>query len=265
MEVLRETRNRLIPPNFRSLLQEELVDRCRRNPNYSLRSFARSLKVEPSALSQMINGKRPITEKMKLRLGSALGIGTDQLSKIPNSDIAAVASLKNNTEVQKLTLDTFATISDWYHYAILELTHVIGFQSDPQWISQRLGITKSEVNIALERLLRLELLKKDAKGKWIDASENGELTQLTSAQTSDAARKYQTQLLELSKHAVQEVPLSQRNHTSVTLCFDPGDMSKAIARITEFRRAFARDFQPKKAKEVYQLQISLFPLTKSKG
>lgn len=260
MDLIREKKRRMTAPNFRSLLQETLVERCRHNPNYSLRSFARSLQVEPSALSQMINGKRPITEKMKLRLGSALGLSVEQLKRLPTSeDIDAVRAAP---EFQQMTLDAFAVISDWYHYAILELTYVDGFKSDALWISQRLGITKSEANIAIERLLRLGLMKKDAKGRWIDASENGEITHLTPEVSSDAARKYQCQLLEISKRTVQEVPLSKRNHTSATMCFDPEDLKVAIDAITKFRRNFARDFQPKKAKDVYQLQISFFPLTK---
>ena len=260
-----ETRHkRLTATNFRQHLQEELVERCRNNPNYSLRSFARSLKVEPSALSQMLNGKRPITEKMKFRLGSALGLSVTHLTNLPASKPAGVTAVENSP--QQLALDTFAIISDWYHFAMLELTYVEGFKADSTWISRRLGITKSEVNIAFERLKRLKLLKQDKDGRWVDASENGELTHLNPNMTSDAARKYQCQLLELSKRAVQEVALELRNHTSATLCFDPDDLPSAIERITDFRRSFARDFQPKpkKAKEVYQLQISLFPLTQPK-
>lgn len=263
MEVVSVKGKRIQARNFKQLLQEELVARCRNNPNYSLRSFARALQIEPSALSQMINGKRPITEKMKLRLGAALGLSTDQIRKLPASEDMS-SGKASEIHFQQLALDTFAVISDWYHYAILELTYLDDFQTDAQWISQRLGITKSEVNIAVERLLRMQLLKKTPKGKWIDASENGELTHLTPSETSDAARKYQCQLLELSKKAVQEVPLAKRNHTSATLCFDPEDLQLAIAKIAEFRRSFARELQPKKAKDVYQLQISFFPLTKQK-
>jgi len=255
-------RKRLSAPSFRQLLQTELVDRCRSNPNYSLRSFARSLKVEPSSLSQMINGKRTITNKMKLRLGSALGLSVDQISRIPVS--AEDMTAKSIPEFQQILLDNFAMISDWYHYAILELTYVQGFKSDAAWISHRLGITRSEANIAVERLLRLGLLKKNTKDQWVDTSENGELTHLTPAETSDAARKYQSQLLELSKRAIQEVPLQKRNHTSATMCFDNDDLGIAIEAIAKFRKSFAREFQPEKAKDVYQLQISFFPLTKQK-
>lgn len=259
METLKVKRKKIVAANFRQLLQAELTERCRLNPSYSLRSFARSLNVEPSSLSQMINGKRPITAKMKLRLGAALGLNTEQIRRLPSED------LPEEREPKNLTLDTFAAIADWYHYAILELTHVDGFQPNVAWIAQRLGITRTETNIAVERLFNLQLLKKTSQGQWLDTSDNGELTHLTPRQTSDAARTYQCQLLELSKKTVQEVPLDRRNHTSATFCFDPEDLPQAAQRITEFRRAFAREFKPKKSKEVFQIQISFFPLTKLKG
>lgn len=245
---------------FQILLQEELVQRCRKNPGYSLRAFARSLQVEPSALSQMINGKRPITENMKLRLGSALGLKIHELEKIPTTGTELI-----DNGYQKLELDTFAFISDWYHYAILELTYVKGFNADPAWICKRLGITKSECTIAVKRLLRLGLLEETPEGSLRDVSENGELTSLHPTMTSGAARNYQIQLLELSKKSVENDPLEIRNHTSATFCFDVADLEKAVEAIAKFRRKFAKDFQPKnEGNEVYQIQISLFPLTKQK-
>lgn len=243
---------------FQTLLQEELVQRCRKNPGYSLRAFARSLNVEPSALSQMINGKRPITESMKLRLGSALGLKVHELEKIPTSDSESAAP-----EYQTLELDTFAFISDWYHYAILELTYVEGFNSDPAWMSKRLGITKAECGIAIKRLLRLGLLEEAEDGVLKDISQNGELTSLHPSMSSGASRNYQVQLLDLSKRSVVNDPLEVRNHTSATFCFDSDDLEKAVEKITKFRRSFAKEFQPKnKGNEVYQIQISFFPLTK---
>lgn len=254
----------LKPTNFRGVLQDELLKRCRANPNYSLRSFARSLKIEASALSQIINRKRPLTEKMKLRLGSALGLSIHQLERLP-IDESASRGRAIPRAYQQISHDTFAVIGEWYHYAILELTYVVGFQSDAGWIARKLGITKSEANIAIERLFRLELLKEKPNGTWFDASADGELSHLDPNVSSTAGRRYQIELLELSKRAVQEVDLKERNHTSATLCFDTDDMKDAIEAIAKFRRKFAQEFQPRqKAKAVYQLQISFFPLSKTK-
>lgn len=247
--------------DFRSLLQHELTARCRKNPNYSLRSFARALQVEPSALSQIINGKRPLTQKMRLRLGTALGLSLHEIDEFPITKKES-ADDRHTLKYQQMNLDAFAVISDWYHYAILELTYVDGFKPDPSWISKRLGITKSEANIAVERLFRMGLLKKLKNGQWADASENGVLSHLQPSLTSSGAKKYQKQLLELSVRSLLEDPIQQRNHTSATFCFDTDDLPRAIEEISKFRRKFAAEFQPKKkAKQVYQLQISFFPLS----
>ena len=45
--------------------------------------------------------------------------------------------------------------SFFLHQAILELTQVKGFQIDSRWIARRPGISVDEVNVALQRLLRL--------------------------------------------------------------------------------------------------------------
>ena len=62
-------------------LQNKL--RCRyieiqnRNPAYSLRSFSRKLQINPSALCEILKGKRRVSRKMAERL--LLQIGTDHL------------------------------------------------------------------------------------------------------------------------------------------------------------------------------------------
>lgn len=214
--------------------------------------------VEPSALSQMINGKRPITPRMATRIGSALGLPSEKIAKLSNS------RKNSDREFQQITLDTFAAISDWYHYAILELTYTRSFKPDLSWIARRLGITKSEANIATERLTRLGLLGEDENGKWLDQSENGQLTHLAKNISSSATKKYQSQLLELSKKSIYEVDLQKRNHTSMTLKFKDEDMAAAVEAIAKFRRGFEKKFGvSSEADEVYQLQISLFPLTKN--
>ena len=61
-------------------------------------------------------------------------------------------------ETTIVDLDTFAVISDWYHYAILSLLEVTDARLDPRWISKRLGINRLEARLAIERLKRLSLI-----------------------------------------------------------------------------------------------------------
>ncbi len=248
--------------NFKFFLQQELVERCRKNPRYSLRAFAKALGVGAAALSDMLNGKRSITGKSIEKIGLALGLSLKEIDRFKS-----VESLNEEwprspaIRFQQITLDTFALISDWYHYAILELLKVDGFQPSAAWIAKALGITKTEVNVALERLERLHLLERHADGHWEDVSE-GFSTSIEEGLTSAAARKLQKQILAQSVDALEKVPIELRNHTAMTMAIDPADLPFAVAKIAQFRRGLCALLEKnKKPKDVYHLSISLFPST----
>ena len=52
-----------MPQGLRPFLKMELDSRIKKNPSYSLRSFAKSLNISHAALSQILNGKRNLTKK----------------------------------------------------------------------------------------------------------------------------------------------------------------------------------------------------------
>lgn len=244
--------------DFRIHLQRELVARCQKNPKYSLRAFAKALGIGSSALSDILNNRRNLTEQMKVRLGFALGLTMDQLQKF-NSVNGTIA---DHVEFQQIQLDTYAIISDWYHYAILELIRVKDFKADAKWIANALGITKSEVNFAVERLQRVGLLRVSDSGVWEDATVNGFATNINGQMTSSSAKKLQKQVLEKSIEALMQVPIEKRNHTSLTFAMNPKDLAWTAEEIKKFRRSIVlkleRNTQPT---QVYQMSISLFPVT----
>src|SRR4051812_32096491 len=106
--------------DFRLFLQEELVRRCKKNPRFSVRAFAKLLGVENSALSKILGGKRALTPKMVSRLGEKLGLAPHEISRFSIVPMAQENDF-TNANFQQLTLDQFSVISDWYHYAIHEL------------------------------------------------------------------------------------------------------------------------------------------------
>lgn len=128
--------------DFQSYLRTELTQRCRANAAYSLRAFARDLDVEPSALSKILSGKRAITHEMKTRFGKKLKLTRQQLNVLRCAKSVSMAedaadfgessaSSSGSAGLYRLMAeDSFRILSDWYHYAILELTKVDHFRSD---------------------------------------------------------------------------------------------------------------------------------------
>lgn len=240
---------------FLEYLKAELFQRGRRNKNYSLRSFAKSLDISPSSLSAIINGKRPLTNKMVRRL-------CEQLKVSPQRFISS-----SDERYSKVDLDSFSLISDWYYFAILELIKLKDFNSSIESIAERIGLECSQVKIAIDRLVRLGL---------IGISENGEISDQSTGFTTNigkeiedrALREYQKQILEKSLTALEDVPIENRNHTSMTFAVSKEDLEEGKKIIKKFRRDLGIFFQRKGARaavydEVYQLSVSLFPLTQN--
>lgn len=248
------------PQSFRLFLQNELLNRCRKNPGYSLRSFARILQISPSSLSRILNGERIASPAMKAKLRRRLSIDPQTFSQL-SDDVSSNAEQKRTADFQQLAMDTFNAIADWYHYAILELTNVKGFESNPRWIAKTLGITISEANAAIERLQRLGMLVSTEDGRWINRSGNN--TNADGDITASACRKLQRQVLEMALKALEEVPVTDRDQSSMTLAIKRERMPEAIEKITQFRREFTQFLEQDSERDaVFQLGISFYPLTR---
>jgi uncharacterized protein (TIGR02147 family) len=248
--------------DFKSLLQEELLVRCRKNPSYSLRSFAKYLDISHSALTEMLNGKRKITPKSMEKLGLVLGLSIEEIVNFQKTIRENQSeNLKQKASYQQLTIDQFAIISDWTHYAILELIKIKNFPHTAHHIAKALGITKSESNIAIERLQRIGLLECNDEGKFFEIN-NGFATNISGNLTSAGSKKLQKQILEQSIQALMTLPIEERNHTSMTMAIDPKLLPEAILRIRKFRRELSEFLETEgNPSEVYQFSLSLFPIT----
>jgi DNA-binding transcriptional regulator YdaS (Cro superfamily) len=108
------------------LLESELARRRARNPRYSLRAFAGRLRIDHSTLSQWMRGRRTLTPR-----------GLAQIRRL-----------------------------DLHDFAILDLVRRHDFRPDSRWIAAQLRVGVDETNVALQRLLRLNLLTMDAADRW---------------------------------------------------------------------------------------------------
>lgn len=219
--------------DFRLFLQNELVKRCSRSKGYSLRAFARQLQISPSALSRILNGKRLMSSSMKLHLGTRLGLDPETLSQFTIGD-RVLKTLYFN----QVTFDSFNVISEWYHFAILELTYLKGFKSNSVWIAKKLGISVSEANAAVERLFRLKMLGTNAQGKWFNQSGNNSF--ITDDMRDSAYRNLQKKILEQALNAMDEISIEKRNQSAMTFAIHTKRLPQAISEIKKFRRKMSK-------------------------
>lgn len=247
-------------------LQEELLKRCERNPRYSLRAFAKSLQLHPATLSHILGGRRPITRKLLKKLGTALELSPDTLQEFEahlsfrRSKRAAQADARSREDFYPLANDVFRVVSDWYHFALLELIKVKGFQPKPAWIARTLGVTVNEVNIAVERLQRIGLLEiRDGQWKAVFRRTSSEAI---GTATTGARRKFQRQILQKAIDALEQTPLGEREQSAMTFSMDSRLMPIAIEEIESFRKNLTAKLGAKVNHDrVYHLSVSLYPVS----
>ena len=75
----------------------------------------------------------------------------------------------------------------------------------------------------------------------------------------------QKDILSKSIEAIDDIDISMRDHTSMTIAMSKDQITLVKERIKEFRRELCCELAEKSSKStdsVYQMQFSVFPLTK---
>ncbi|MDZ4661317.1 MAG: TIGR02147 family protein [Pseudomonadota bacterium] len=237
--------------NVREALQREFMSRCRRNRSYSLRAFAKNLEIDQSYLSKLLRGKRDISIKISQEILQKLGFTRERVEK--SHETPKYLNLSN---------DEFEVISSWHYFAILELMKLKSFKPNIRFIADRLGLHLQEVEVSLTILERLKFIRRDRK-KWHLVSRNNTWT--NSKNSSFARKKLQGEILELSLRALENVSFENREHSSTTIAIDKTRLPEFKEKLKKFQHEISEFMQPTDKdgnyNEVYQLALSLFPLT----
>ena len=249
--------------NANSWLLGIYESRYRRNPNYSLRAFAKFLEIAPGRLSEIFNSRRRLTAAMATKIADRLALAPAKRAEFMrlvakgSIDVTKTVPVKTTTPYHTLPEDQFSVIADWYHYAILSLFDVRDFQPNAKWVGQRLGLAPQIVNAALARLERLQLIKRQPK-RWVLTGRN-----LTTSEdiVSPALRRSHRQSLKQAITALETVPVELRDISSITLAISLDKIQEAKQLIREFRRLCADRLETGKATEVYNLNIQFVPVT----
>jgi uncharacterized protein (TIGR02147 family) len=249
--------------SFRLYLQAELGRRCARSQGYSLRAFAKFLGIEHATLSQLLRGKRRLTGRAIGRLGARLGLSRSAIDTYVTHESLNEISINPTATLQKvhqLAHDTASLITDWHHYAILELVRLQAFRPNTGWIARVLGISPDEVNIAVTRLAHLGLLEMTARDRWVDRS--GDTTANLAQFTQVAIQNLSEQVRRLLMAALKSAPPGRCEHSSTTLAINTARLPAVIEAIARFQLELVALLRKDEVRDdVYQLEISLFPLT----
>ncbi|MEQ8767999.1 MAG: TIGR02147 family protein [Planctomycetota bacterium] len=248
---------------FRACLQQELARRCAGNDQYSLRAFAADLGIDHSSLSQLLRGKRALTESMIGRLGGRLGLAEEDITGFVRAEAtrsAVTVDPVSEREMFRLAEDARHVLTEWQHFAILELTRLDSFRPDVRWIARVLDISRDDVVRAVDRLARLRLLEMRTATEWVDRSGDRCVgIESMSRATLQALAEQQARLATRSSGRSAD----ERLISASTVTIRRADLPEILARLERWRAEVVQEIQaPSGADDVYRLDLTFLPLTR---
>lgn len=261
---------------YHDLLNEEFEKRKNLNSAYSLRAFARDLGISAPRLSQVLSKKQGLSLEAAESIVAKLRLNEQEKNWFYNSVGALhargfkerkdfkekVQQYKDEAKVfSELQLEYFKVISDWYHFAILELTYLKDFKNDVKWMAEMLSISEEDVQEAIDRMKALDLIVEE-KGKLIDVFK---FLATGNDVPSISLKKFNTQLMKKAMEALYEQDVNEREISSNIMSVRKEDLPVFKEKLRKFRREFDHEVGMQKGKDaVYCLSMQFYELTGSK-
>ncbi len=265
-------------------LNFQLKERQKKNPKFSLRAWARQIGFEnPSLLFQVLRKERKLKLELATKLASNLNLKGKSLKyfeiivlknasssetekRVYEAMIARVRP-KKYLSSSSFSLELFSMASEWYHWAILEMSELRNFVATEEYIQARLigAPDKKTIRLAIDRLVRLGFFTKDSEGKIVRANTESAPNFLRNKIPSEAVRSYHKQMIEKAKAAVEEQSVEDRYLRGTTIPFKRSDREKVEEIIRNAHKELLELAAKGDAEELYQLNTQFFRLTKKSG
>ncbi|MBI3017671.1 MAG: TIGR02147 family protein [Deltaproteobacteria bacterium] len=264
--------------DYRTFLQSYAEDKKKVNPNWSYGVWAQKLGMSgTAALTMIINGQRHPGNKALVLFQKYFDFSQNEseyffdlvrLKKIKNDPRLSILLMEKMSQYHPdgkfklLDQDTFNAISYWYYYAIRGMTQMSQFKEDPQWIVKKLNfkVTPLQVKKAIQTLLKLKLLERDEKGILKPVQKDIDTTKDIA---NEAIKRFHEQISDLSKASIRKISVQDREFNTTTLLLKKNNLPKAKELIRKFQKDFSRLLEEDKGDAIYQLNVQLFPLTKT--
>jgi uncharacterized protein (TIGR02147 family) len=261
--------------DYRKFLEDYYQSRKPRG--FSYRVFSRHADVSsPNYLKLIIQGKRNLTAQMAARFAQACNLEGEPAEYFVN--LVAFNQAKSSVErdkiytklktfrryrsAQRLELAHAAYCSNWYLPAIREMAAREDFRDDPKWIAKQLWppIKPNQAASALNQLLKLKLLERDANGR---VSQKNAFVSTGPETEHLLVAKYHRAMMARAAESIDLVPASERDISSLTFCVKKNGIGEIKRRIQAFRQELIALAEAQEAPhQVIQVNFQLFPLSR---
>lgn len=172
-----------------------------------------------------------------------------------------INTLKTDEVSKDIDEEDYSLLSNWFYFAICEMTRSKHFKKNYQWIASKLipKVPAEDVKKALYWLKKQGLLKSNPQGGLEPSYEK---VYAINKKNSEVLKLYYDQLIQNSQIALLNTDPKERFFTSLIVHVDSKSIERAQQLIAEFRTRFEKLMYDADGDQVYMMQIQLYPTTK---
>ena len=262
--------------DYRAFLQAAYTELKESKPHFSYRWFSkRAGAASPSHLKLVMNGERNLSPRMAKGFAHALGLNATEaefficlvaMNQAKTTDERArhfeqLSLLGDFRETETIDRRQYDYYRLWYCIPIRELVARPDFREDPAWVASQLRprILPEQAAEALKLIEELGLIERDKSGRMVHGnslvSTGPELRLL-------ALRKFHQKMLTLSREALDNIPVDEREIGGVTLRLTERQFTALRERMRELRQEILQlDGRDDGPQAVYQVSFQIIPLS----
>lgn len=255
------------------MLGQIISEKQRANPRLSLRAIAYKMGIPSGRLSEILSGKRRLTEYYLDRSCAALKISSTEetlLRKAYQQEMLRSEKSKN-VYGHILTEDQIEKLINWKPYALMSFLQTTTYAAiakqhpskelQAPLLSKMTNIPVQELQSLIQIMIDINLIR------WEDCQWSPYHEEASTGYDvpNKALLAAHSQDLDLAKSKLYAVDISKRDFSSMTIAMDPKDIVKAKKMIRSFRRSFTRNLEKNRKKEVFRISIQFFPVIESEN
>ncbi|MDB5051518.1 MAG: hypothetical protein JWO30_4589 [Fibrobacteres bacterium] len=250
------------------------------NRHFSYRLIAEKAGIASTGyFSEVLSGRRNLTRAKIPKFSKAFNLSeaeehylsllvafTDAKTEAAKQIVYELLVAAMPVKTQRLKQSQREYFSKWYYVAVREALAVHEVRDNPEELASLLrpAITVSQTKAALRLLESLQLISRDAEGRW-RATQVSLLSQKDES-TALLVRGFQGEMIDLARRALTEVTPQDRDISCVTMSVSAQGLERVKAVIKDCRKRILEIVQSDQNEDrVVQMNLQVFPITHPKA
>ncbi len=264
--------------DYRKLLADFYSFKKSLNRHFSHRMFAQKAGINSTGyFSEVLNGRRNLANAQIRKFAKAMDLGEKESvyfelmvgfchakSDAARKSIYGLMLEAMPVNLQQIKQSQMEYFAKWYHVAVRETLSITAVKGDGEELAALLEppITPLQAKGAMRVLERLRLVARDAEGCW--RANHVSLLSPDDPGASLLLREFQREMMLRAADALERVPATGRDITSVTMSVSPQGLERIKVLAADFHKRVLEVVQSDRGEDrVIQLNVQVFPLTRS--